>query len=115
MWEAPQDRKSGLAFAIGSYVESHYDRGLCLERIADELGVSAKYVSRVFKEATGESLTDHIDRVRVAKAKELSSPRILHIGNLAAIGIDSRVTFCGLPAWRGRRPRVPGPLGRRSS
>jgi AraC-like DNA-binding protein len=94
MWEAPQDRKSGLAFAIGSYVESHYDRGLCLERIADELGVSAKYVSRVFKEATGESLTDHIDRVRVAKAKELLLATDSSISEIsAAIGIDSRVTF----------------------
>jgi len=89
-----ETRKGGLAQTIARYVESHYDRGLCLERIADELGVSAKYVSKVFKEATGENLTDRIDRVRIAKAKELLLASDISISEVSVrIGIDSRATF----------------------
>ena len=90
----PPDRKTGLAANIARYVEGHFDRGLCLERIASEMGVSAKHVSRVFKEYSGENLSDYIDRVRMAKARELLLSTPMRIREISeAIGIDSRATF----------------------
>lgn len=86
--------QGGLVPAIERYIESHYDAGLCLERIADEMGVSAKYVSRIFKEERGENLTDRIDRVRMAKAKELILAGGLGISEISKrVGIESRATF----------------------
>lgn len=39
--------------------------------MADQLGVSSAYVSKVFKKATGGTLLDHVQGLRIAFAKEL--------------------------------------------
>ena len=39
--------------------------------VADQLGVSSAYVSKVFKKATGGTLLDHVQGLRIAFAKEL--------------------------------------------
>lgn len=89
--------RGGLAAAIASYLETHYDRGLCLERIADELGLSTKYVSKVFKEEMGENITDRVDRIRAEKAKELLLSTDTPVADIArAVGVDSRATFLRL-------------------
>ncbi|HWR10345.1 MAG TPA: AraC family transcriptional regulator [Rectinemataceae bacterium] len=95
--EAPNSSGSGrdgLVLAIERYIESHYDAGLCLERIADEMGVSAKYVSRVFREERGEKLTDRVDRIRMARAKDLILAGGKGISEISrSVGIESRATF----------------------
>lgn len=78
-------------------METHYDRGLCLERIADELGLSTKYVSKAFKDETGENITDRVDRGRAERAKELLLSTDDAVAEIAlAVGIDSRATFLRL-------------------
>lgn len=53
-------------------IESKYnDPNLGINSIADELGKNGQYLSRVFKEQTGESIVDFINKIRIQKAKEL--------------------------------------------
>ncbi|WP_168120778.1 helix-turn-helix domain-containing protein [Paenibacillus sp. HB172176] len=90
-----QKGKSGdLASRITAFVQEHYREDLGLERIADEMGVSVKYVSRVFKEKSGVVLTDYINQVRIDKAKELLASTTMRINDIAEeVGIYSRTTF----------------------
>lgn len=54
----------------------HADPNLGLSSVADCFGLNPTYVSRFFKEQTGERLSDHICRVRVQRAKEaMEGPR----------------------------------------
>ncbi|TBL81723.1 helix-turn-helix domain-containing protein [Paenibacillus thalictri] len=79
---------------ITGYIENHYAENIYLEHIADEIGLSPKYVSRLFKETTGTSITDYISLVRMAKAKELLAETDLKISEVSErIGILSRTTF----------------------
>ncbi|MFD0675613.1 MULTISPECIES: helix-turn-helix domain-containing protein [unclassified Paenibacillus] len=79
---------------ITSYIENNYRNNIYLENIADEIGLSPKYVSRLFKETTGTSITDYISLVRMAKAKELLAQTDLKISEVSEqIGILSRTTF----------------------
>ncbi|NOU96220.1 helix-turn-helix domain-containing protein [Paenibacillus sp. LMG 31456] len=79
---------------ITNYIESNYHNNIYLENIADEIGLSPKYVSRLFKETTGTSITDYISLVRMAKAKELLAQNDLKISEVSErIGITSRTTF----------------------
>lgn len=90
-----QAYKSGaLVSTIMGYVDEHYDQDLYLEKIADKMNVSVKYVSRVFKDKTGMNITDYISQVRVAKAKELLIHTDMTIYDIAEqVGITNRTTF----------------------
>jgi two-component system response regulator YesN len=87
-------RQGNLVSMIIKYIEENYMHDLCLELIADHMGVSAKYISRVFRENTGVLLTDFINEIRINKAKELLKETDLKIQDIAAqIGIENRTTF----------------------
>ncbi len=53
------------------YVYGHYREKIYLDNIADTLGISSSYLSRLFKKETGNSLQDFINDVRVEKAINL--------------------------------------------
>jgi len=83
-----------LVEKITEYVNERYSEDLCLDQIADDLMVSMKYVSRIFKQKTGVNLTDYIYDVRVDKAKELLKTTNLKINEISSkVGIESRTTF----------------------
>ncbi|MEF3309150.1 helix-turn-helix domain-containing protein [Paenibacillus sp. GYB004] len=87
-------RSGALLSAIMSYIDEHYNEDLYLDKIADKMNVSVKYVSRVFKEKTGMNITDYISQVRISKAKELLVHSDLPIGAIAEkVGIHNRTTF----------------------
>lgn len=51
--------------------EKYSDSTLCIESIADELGISASHLCRCFREQAGTSLMQYIDNVRMNEAKWL--------------------------------------------
>lgn len=53
------------------YIYGHYREKMYLDDIADKLGISSSYLSRLFKKETGVSLQDFINDVRVEKAVNL--------------------------------------------
>ena len=51
-------------------------------------------MSRLFKQKSGENLTDYINEVRIEKAKEILTTTNVKIGDIAAmVGLESRATF----------------------
>jgi YesN/AraC family two-component response regulator len=79
---------------IQKYVLDNYAEDLSLEHIGSELGISAKYISRVYKQKCGENLTDYINEVRIKKGKEMLLTTNTKIGDIATmVGIESRSTF----------------------
>ena len=52
-------------------MRKHYREKIYLNDIADTLGVSASYLSRLFSKETGERLQDYITRVRIERAANL--------------------------------------------
>lgn len=65
-------QKSRLKEELLQYVSEHFsDTSLSLERIAEQFSLSPSYIARYFKEQTGHSLMQHVDRLRLARAKQL--------------------------------------------
>ncbi|MEK3910961.1 AraC family transcriptional regulator [Paenibacillus sp. FSL H7-0331] len=90
----PERKAVTVISLITSHIENNYAKDLYLESIADEIGLSSKYISRIFKEITGTSITDYISLIRMSKAKEMLLNTDLKIGDIAQqIGIESRTTF----------------------
>ena len=53
------------------YLERHYQQSLSIQSIAQDIGMSPRNFSRRFKQATGDSPTEYLQRVRIEVAKEL--------------------------------------------
>jgi PAS domain S-box-containing protein len=69
--EALPPHTSALVKRAVAYLHQNYAR--CLERweIAEAVGVSENYLTRVFEQELGISLWDYLNRFRVSRAKEL--------------------------------------------
>lgn len=53
------------------YIRRHYREKIYLQDIADSLGISEGYLSRLFRAETGTTLQDYITQVRVERAANL--------------------------------------------
>lgn len=53
------------------YIYSHYQEALSLESLSTQLGLSKFYISHLFNQEIGCSLSNYINYLRVNKAKEL--------------------------------------------
>lgn len=56
---------------IIEYIEKNYQTRTNLEDLAQELKISVGYVAKVFKESTGYSVNDYLNRYRISKSIEL--------------------------------------------
>jgi YesN/AraC family two-component response regulator len=74
---------------IMQWVEQHYTEEFNLEQLAEVLHLSKFYVSRVFRQETGESITDYMTARRVKQAC-----RLLQNTSLSVEAIGCKV---GLP------------------
>ncbi len=61
-----------VADKIKEYIMEHYtEKDLNVSTMAEELRRNPKYLSKIFKDETGEGILDYINRVRINKAREL--------------------------------------------
>lgn len=61
-----------LSENIKQYVQEHYaDSNVNISAIAEEIGITPRYMSRIFKEQTGLNLLNYINDVRIEHAKIL--------------------------------------------
>jgi len=78
------------------YLGRNYARSdLSLAGVAEHLGLSPAYFSRLFHRETGESYVDHVIGLRIAEAKRLlrtSAARVADVG--AAVGYQNPQYFC---------------------
>lgn len=64
------ERYSGILENVQQFLEREYaNANLSPELIADQLGISAKYLRSLYKKASGESLGETINRYRIDRAK----------------------------------------------
>jgi two-component system response regulator YesN len=79
---------SYLIKKIIKFIEENYDQEITLSLLSENLNVSPNYISRLFKEETGQALFDYINEVRIQKAK-----RLLEDGELRIYEIGYKVGF----------------------
>ena len=70
------------------YIYSHIKERITVEALADVLGVSANYLSRLFKKETGDSVSTYIRTQKIEMAKNL-----LQYSEYSMIEIANRLSF----------------------
>lgn len=56
---------------IIKYLKANYDKKISLDQIASNMYLSPVYISKIFKEKTGDSPINYLIRIRLEKAKEM--------------------------------------------
>ena len=68
-WEA---ENRGIVKSIREYVEANYtDSNLNVNSIAEKMNRNPVYISKIYKEDTGEGILDYLNALRIKKAQEL--------------------------------------------
>lgn len=79
--ETPKPRQQGCNFEsynksyavkkIVNYLNENYEHKISLDQIAHNMYLSPVYISKIFKEETGESPINYLIKIRLEKAKEI--------------------------------------------
>ena len=73
-WRADTAAESGndIIRKARAYIDRQYmNEDISLKSVADEVGLSAPYLSAVFKRETGQNFSEYLTKVRIQHAKEL--------------------------------------------
>ena len=77
-----------------TYITSHLDESIRIADIADEVGVASAYLQRIFRQSTGMTIIDYLNRLRVQQSKRLLMFTDDSIMDVAiAAGFNSRQHF----------------------
>jgi len=92
------DRKSSsnkLIVKIQKYINKNYhDPSLCLTKISDEFNISENYFSFLFKKEVNENFSGYLEKLRMAKAKELVQNSDIGLSNLYQyLGYSNAASF----------------------
>ncbi len=105
--EKPRDEVVGIPFEsysksyvvqkIIQYLKSNYSQHISLDGIAQNMYLSPVYISKIFKEKTGDSPINYLIQIRLAKAKEMLEENRGSIRTIAAqVGYDDVYHFSKL-------------------
>lgn len=85
---------SGIGDQVSAFVQDHYaDINLSVSMIGANFGITPQYVSRLFKEQSGQGLHDYISQVRTAEAKKLLQEGVTIEEIASRVGFSSSSAF----------------------
>lgn len=77
------------------YIEEHYAEDISLDAVAEQIGISPYYLSRLFRAERGESFVEYLTAVRMKTAVRLAKETRLSIREIATrTGYGSPTYFC---------------------
>ncbi|WP_058300818.1 AraC family transcriptional regulator [Gorillibacterium timonense] len=90
----PESRRKIYAARAMEYVDVNYSRGVTVEELAADLGLSRKYLSRLFKDETGISPQQYLLKYRLDKASELLRGTALSVKEVSfSVGYKDPLLF----------------------
>jgi two-component system response regulator YesN len=84
-----------LVDRIIEVINRRYHENLSIEDISNEVFFSSNYIRKVFKDETGQTITEYLLQVRMKKATELMRDSQLHVHDIGQrIGYENISYFC---------------------
>lgn len=88
------EQEHRLVRQVREFIESNLAGDLSLTRIGEVVAFNPSYLSRIYKQITGEGLSDYIAQVKLAKTKELLAHTALKIHDISlAVGFEAPAYF----------------------
>lgn len=70
--------------AVKAYVREHLSGDLTLDHVAEQVYISPKYLSKIFKEETGMAYSEYVTNQRMERARELIAKQEFTIEQVAS-------------------------------
>lgn len=64
-------RNVKILILTSNYIKENYNKNITLKYLAQHIGISNVYLSKIFKPYFGQSFNDYLTKIRIQKAKEL--------------------------------------------
>ena len=87
--DATTAKKKASVADVKEYLDSHYAEKITLDGLAAHFYINKYYLTKVFKEQYGQSITTYLLNVRITKAKQLlrfSEKSVEEIGMEVGLG-----------------------------
>ena len=96
MIQSPPDTKHrNLIYEAMNYIQINYMGPLTLEQVADHIGYSPSYFSKVFKQETGDTFRNYLNYLRIEKSKSLLLSSNASISEICStIAFEDQSYFC---------------------
>ena len=79
---------------VMQYIDRHYNEKITLEQLAKRTHISKSYLTRRFRQFTGETIVNYINKLRIQYAREMLVNSEKNITEIAwAVGFDSPKYF----------------------
>ena len=92
--DAPEISDTETMEYVKTYILEHLGEDLSLQKLSDAVYYNPSYLSRIFKQSTGEALSDFIINARIDKAKKLLRETRLKIYEVSQqAGFESVIYF----------------------
>ncbi|MBB3112963.1 YesN/AraC family two-component response regulator [Paenibacillus phyllosphaerae] len=92
---APDADQHYVIDSVKAMLEKEYDKNFELERLAEHVGMSGAYLSRLFREKANMTLTDYLIQLRIEKAKQflIDHPHLKNYEIAQLVGYSDPVYF----------------------
>lgn len=80
----PQNNNEEIVAKVRKYIEEHLSYNISRQEIAEYVFLNKDYLSRIFKEETGQSIVDYIIKKKIHVACELLTTTTLSVSKVAA-------------------------------
>lgn len=93
--EKCSNRNSDIISKVFEYSNRNFNKDITLESVANEVGLSSQYLSKVFKEKCGTNFIDYITTKRLEFAENLLKKGVLNIKQVSKMsGYEDSNYFC---------------------
>ncbi|MFB9275744.1 response regulator [Cohnella cellulosilytica] len=93
-WQKNNQKNSGTIKKIKDIISKKYMENITVSRLSEEVYLSPNYISLIFKQETGETITEYVTKIRMEAAKELLRAQDLKVLEVAEmIGYDNAAYF----------------------
>lgn len=87
-------KKNIVIYEAEKYIEENYQKSITVSEVARSVGVSLSYLSRIYKESTGNTLINYINQKKMEKAKYCLSDTDMKIYEIAELlGFENTTYF----------------------
>jgi AraC-like DNA-binding protein len=91
---APQSRAIQIMQQVNRFIYAHLDQNLCIDTLAEQVGVSASHLRLLIRTQIGMGLGHYINRIRINHAQQLLEESDLPVKHIAIdCGFNSSQSF----------------------
>ncbi len=93
VYGVPEHKQDALSDKIRHYILENYAFDISVSKIARAFGYNEKYLGRLFKKQTGQTIVEYCNSLRIHEAKKLLATTDLAVSEIAGLAGFNNITY----------------------